>query len=72
MKTTERARRFSLEYRSFDPDEPRWLVRVVRSSTGPASFLALPPHLDNTRMQSFPTIAQACDYARAQTPLEAP
>ncbi len=40
----------TIKYRSFDPNEPRWLVRVVPCADGTTSFVALPPasgqHLD--------------------------
>ena len=57
--------------RSCDPSETRWVVLFVGNAVETDSpYIAYSPYGVGSR--KFPTIAEACDYARSQQPLEAP
>lgn len=64
--------RLSIKYRSFDPHEPRWVVRVFHCPGHITTFQACAPGLDARRDRRFFDLAEACDYARRNSTMEAP
>jgi len=57
----------TIRKRILDPDETRWLVVLADGG-----YWAWGPHCDTTHDRVFPTLAEACDYARTMTPQETP
>jgi len=57
----------TIRKRILDPDECRWIVLSYEGW-----YRACAPHCRYDRDRHFPTLSEACDYARTMTPQEAP